>query len=515
MKKSKTTYTSKDVRVLGEMEHIQLNPAMYIGEVSTPTHLLEECLDNALDEALAGYSTIIAVSIDTKNKVYSVLDNGRGIPISDNVPVLISTKLFSGAKFQDKKSAYKISSGLHGIGLVAVNALSEMFNIEIYRDKKHAKVLFKESKLSRKIEEPFTRSTPFSTKIEFKPQAKYFESLDVNVDRIRKRLKTASAELPSNITFVLVVDDNAEAIKLNLVQYFHNSLITTREKINITTFEVELPPEKFKVLLSYEEEGSAAPKAASSVNLLPVDNGGSHIAYFFDILKDFFQSKAKKYEFNFQPNDCLFGLRAYFILNLVEPKFVGQTKEKLANPKTFFEKFTKDFKNQLEIFAKNDEEILIDLLKKFHNYRAAADSKKLTGNGHATKRASTQFTKLRDCTSRNGELYIVEGDSAGGCLEENTEVLLDDGNKIKIREMAENINNKKYQIVCFDKHLNKTIDEVINGKITKYTNKLIEIIFEDNTKILCTPEHQFRLTNGKYKEAQYLEEEDDILCEIR
>jgi DNA gyrase subunit B len=109
----------------------------------------------------------------------------------------------------------------------------------------------------------------------------------------------------------------------------------------------------------------------------------------------------------------------------------------------------------------------------------------------------------------------VEGDSAGGCLEGNTELLLDDGNKIKIRDMVENINNKKYQVVCFDKHLNKTIDEVINGKITKYTSKLIEIIFEDDTKILCTPEHQFRLTNGKYKEAQYLEEKDDILCEIR
>jgi len=409
------TYTSKDVRVLGEIEHIQLNPAMYIGEVNTPTHLLEECLDNALDEALGGHATIIAVSIDTKNKIYSVIDNGRGIPIGDNVPIVISTKLFSGAKFQDKKSAYQISSGLHGVGLVAVNALSESYTLEIYREKKHATVIFKESKMSKSQQEPHTKAIPFSTKITFKPHKKFFESLDVNIDRIRKRLKTASAELPSNVTFILVIDDKAESIKLNLQEYFFQSLISTKETIPLLEFSETIEPETFRVLLAYEDDGAAAPKAASSINLLPVDNGGTHINFFFDILKEFFQSKTKKYEVSFQPNDCLYGLRAYFILKLVEPKFVGQTKEKLANPKAYYDRFEKQLRNRLEDFAKNNEDILIEYLKRFHNYRASVDSKKLKGNGH-TRRASTQFTKLRDCTSRHGELYIVEGDSAGGTL---------------------------------------------------------------------------------------------------
>ena len=151
------------------------------------------------------------------------------------------------------------------------------------------------------------------------------------------------------------------------------------------------------------------------VNLLPVDGGGTHINFFFDLLKEFFQSKTKKYELPFQPNDCLYGLRAYFILNLIEPKFVGQTKEKLANPKAYYDRFEKHLRNRLEDFAKKDEDTLIEYLKRFHNYRASMDSKKLQGNGH-TRRASTQFTKLRDCTSRHGELYIVEGDSAGGTL---------------------------------------------------------------------------------------------------
>ncbi|MFX1537877.1 MAG: HNH endonuclease, partial [Promethearchaeota archaeon] len=102
-------YTANDVKVLGEVEHIRLNPGMYIGSTDTPTHLLEEVLDNSLDEALTGYAKIIAVVIDTKENKFSVLDSGRGIPIDDNTPITISTKLFSGAKFHDRKTAYDIS----------------------------------------------------------------------------------------------------------------------------------------------------------------------------------------------------------------------------------------------------------------------------------------------------------------------------------------------------------------------------------------------------------------------
>ena len=122
-------YTSKDIKVLSEVEHIRSSPGMYIGETSNPVHLVEEALDNSLDECLAGFANIVAVNIDTKNHVYSVLDNGRGIPLDNDVPITISTKLFSGAKFVGSKTAYEIACGLHGVGLVAVNALSEFLII--------------------------------------------------------------------------------------------------------------------------------------------------------------------------------------------------------------------------------------------------------------------------------------------------------------------------------------------------------------------------------------------------
>jgi DNA gyrase/topoisomerase IV subunit B len=411
-------YSSKDVRVLDEVEHIRLNPSMYIGDTSNPVHLVEEALDNALDEALAGFATIIAVNLDLENQLYSVIDNGRGIPISDNTPITISTKLFSGAKFQDKKTAYEISSGLHGVGLVAVNALSEHFRIEIYRNRKRAWYNFENTKMVRKrvsqISNEEMKDKPFSTKIEFRPSSKIFETLQPDIERIRQRLITASAQMP-NTTFVLNTSDSSEVINLSLDQHFAENCLTTRKDVIMIRVTAEKKPESFEVMFAYEREGPITPRVLSSINLLPVASGGTHVNVFNDMLKDFFITKAKKFGYRFQPSDCLVGFRAYFMLSLKEPKFAGQTKDKLTNRKTYFESFIKSFRTQLESWANKQPEILEELLSRFQEYRKKHESKKLVTNGTG-KRASTKFTKLRDCTRRDGELFIVEGDSAGGLV---------------------------------------------------------------------------------------------------
>jgi DNA gyrase subunit B len=409
------SYDSKDIRVLEELEHIRLNPSMYIGSTTDPTHLVEEAIDNALDEALAGYATIIAVNINTKKHICSILDNGRGIPITEDVPIIISSKLFSGAKFQDKKTAYEISSGLHGVGLVAVNALSSQYKIEIYRDGKHAIFNFKKAKLKSKVIEP-NGDSPFSTKIEFMPDKKFFETLIPNIDRIRKRLITASAELDKKITFILQVDDEKEIIKLSLEQHFLENCLSTGVAQTILLLNSEHKPERFRIMMAYENGGSISPKVLSSVNLLPVEGGGSHVNCFYDLLRDFFTAKAKKLDYKFQPNDVLYGLRAYLMLSLVEPKFSGQTKDKLTNRRVYFDRFMRDCKYQLEVFANNNSSKINEFLERFQSYRKKLDAKKLSMNGTGGRRASTKFTKLRDCTSRNGELFVVEGDSAGGSI---------------------------------------------------------------------------------------------------
>lgn len=406
-------YTSKDVRVIAEIDHIKLNPGMYIGHTENPVHLVEEALDNALDEALAGYAKIIAVKIDTKENIFTVLDNGRGIPITGNTPVTISTKLFSGAKFQDKKTVYEISSGLHGVGLVAVNALSDNYTIEVYRDNKFAIFNFKNTKLVEKKIVPFKDERPFATKIYFKPTEKVFETLTPDVDRLRRRLTTAAAEL-DDITLVLMVDDEKEVFKMSKNDFFKAYCLNSEQE---TVLEIQSSkrPEKFDVMMAYETEGSVAPKTLSSINLLPVDGGGTHVNVFYDMLKDFFSAKAKKFGYSFQPRDCLYGLRAYLTLNLKEPKFAGQTKERLTNRKSEFDNFIKQLKTNLETYANDNPEEIEKLLNRFQTYRRKLDSKGLVKNGTG-KRASTKFTKLRDCTSRDGELFIVEGESAGGSI---------------------------------------------------------------------------------------------------
>ncbi len=409
-------YSAKDIRVLEEVEHIRLNPGMYIGETSNPVHLIEEALDNALDEALAGYANIVAVVIDTKLNKFSVLDNGRGIPISDDTAIVISSKLFSGAKFQDKKSAYQISSGLHGVGLVAVNALSKEYTVEIYRNNKHATYYFKDSKLKKSDIEDYKGECPFSTKIEFVPNKKFFHKLEPDLKRLRRRLTTASAEMPNNLRFVLTIDGKTEVFKLDIESHFKQSILGSTEDIDLISLLSEKKPEKFQILFTYEPTGPVSPKIMSSVNLLPVDQGGSHVMAFWDILKEFFIAKGKKHGFDFQPNDVFFRSRAYLILSMIEPKFSGQTKDKLINHKTDFYKFKTDLRKQLEGFAIEKEHVLKDYLERLQDYRRRLDSQKLKKNGTGGRRASTQFTKLRDCTSRDGELYIVEGDSAGGSI---------------------------------------------------------------------------------------------------
>ena len=412
----KNSYTEKDISVLGEIEHIQLNAGMYVGDTSAPTHLVEEAIDNALDECLAGHASIIAVSINTKDNVCRVIDNGRGIPLSNDTPKIVSTKLFSGAKFQHTKTAYEIVSGLHGIGLVAVNALSEFYIVEVYRDKKHGIFTFENSKLKDKKIEKFTNDKPFSTKIQFKPSSKIFEILQPDIDRIKKRLLVASVELPGT-TFVLDVNNNRHVIKTNKQQYFSSFCLARSDTSwsELVSVRSEDNVERIETIFCYSLDGSTSPRVLSSVNLLPVDNGGTHVNYFFDILREIFTTQGKKLGIKFQPQDSLCGLRAYISLYIKKPEFHGQTKDKLVNRKSYFDRLLRRVKQGIEDYFDKNPEQLEKLLGQFEHYRKKLELRKLkpVDNG---RRASTKFTKLRDCTSRNGELFITEGQSASGSL---------------------------------------------------------------------------------------------------
>ena len=414
---TKTKYDEKSIQVLDEITHVRTNPGMYIGSTENPIHLIEEAFDNSLDECVNNHATIAAVTVNTKTNLCCIIDNGRGIPINGDVPKTISTKLFSGAKFNTGKDSYGICSGLHGIGLVCVNALSTDYKVEIYRDNQHAIYTFKSGLFKNKKIEDFVGEKPFSTKIEFTADPKIFESILPDINRIRQRMTNASVELP-NSTFVLYVDDKKEIIKLDKDTFFKTECLndTDTETSEVLDFVAQEGIEKFGVRFCYSYTGTNTPRFSSAVNLLPVEQGGVHVTMFMEILREYFLSKMKKYGYHFLPQDSFCGLRTYFSLSLIKPEFIGQTKDKLANKRTYFNQLFDKLKLQIESHFNKNEDQLKFLLEHFTTFRKKQDAKKVKSSNNSGRRGSTKFTKLRDCIETNGELFIVEGDSASGSL---------------------------------------------------------------------------------------------------
>ncbi len=448
-----SSYTSKDISVMEEIEHIRNSPGMYIGTTENPTHILEEVLDNALDECMAGNATIIAIIIE--NDKISVLDNGRGIPIDNNIPILISTKLFSGGKFKGKKSAYGVgASGVHGIGLTAVQALSSLFEIEIYRDKKYGIFTFENQKLKQNKIEDYNDEIPFSTKISFIPDKKIFESLKVDLNRLRLRLMTASTYL-QNCTFVIVNNGKREIIKINLDEFFNEYCLNKNEDISdIIELKVNRNKETLKIRFCYSLNGSITPKVLSSVNFLPVDDGGIHVNLLNDIFKNIMIEFGNKRNKKFNPNDSLNGLRVYIEMFLENAEFSGQAKFKLDNKKSYLIDLFDKLQKQLMLYFNKNEDLLNILLNKFEEYRRSLQIKNL--KNEKTRNLSTKFTKLRDCKSRDGEIFLVEGDSAAGsCIQARNPlkhaIMPLKGKTISIKNSIEKILN------------NNEIKEIINA----------------------------------------------------
>lgn len=411
-------YTSKDIITLEEIEHIRNNPSMYIGHTENPTHLVYEVLDNALDEMLNGYANSIGVFI-TQNKENSsctVVDTGRGIPIDKDIPIIISTKMFSGGKHKNIKTAYKKHAGRHGIGLVAVNALSETYELQIYRDNKNIIYKFKDAVLDNIAESKIKNGEkiPYSTRITFTPDKSRFEAIEFDLDSIRKRLKIASAELDK--TFALSINGNSEIIRMTREEYFNNYCLRNKEEnitdiIKVTSSNKD---DEFSAMFAWCTDGQITENILSSVNLLPVIGGGVHVGIFKNIVKDVLLPQARKINKNIIPSDLYCGLRAFLSLSLVEPEFTGQEKYKLANKKEYFNKISKNMKIQIENALKDT--ILEKIIEHVDFYRRKQDAKRVKSDGSTKTRSIASSTRLKDCSDANGELFIVEGKSAAGPL---------------------------------------------------------------------------------------------------
>lgn len=421
------SYDVSSIIEMDQLDHLRQHSGMYVGDTETASHLLEELLDNSLDEVQHGSANIIGVFIDTKEKTFKVLDNGRGFPFDQSLtpekdpPILSATKLFTSGKFKkgQKDSGYSIAVGLHGIGLVTCFALSDWMNIDIYRNGLHGTYEFKHDGSIERRQEKYDKknTTPFSTRIEVKPAKQYFGDTCVDIKRIEERLLIAAANYP-HLKIVFRIDSENRVIKGSEEELILNNIGKNVDEWHQLTGT--RGPESYFVNMAWDTEPPTTTKMFTTVNLCKV-NEGAHISKVVNSVKKYLTGFIGKnnqdgtMKYNFQPSDCLVGFRLYINLKIIKAAYAEQTKKRLSSQSDLG--VMDDFETKMETYFKSNPKKLYELLDSFQSYRASLTSKKLTGVVNTgQKRSMSVLTRLRDCTKPGGELIICEGDSAGGGL---------------------------------------------------------------------------------------------------
>jgi DNA gyrase subunit B len=423
------SYGAAQITVLEGLEAVRKRPGMYIGDTSIRGfhHLVYEVVDNSIDEALAGHCTKITVIIHTDNSV-TVIDNGRGIPTDIHPKLGIPavqvalTKLHAGGKFD--KSSYKVSGGLHGVGVSVVNALSIELDVDIKRDGKIYHQKYSQGKplneLSVKGE---TEET--GTIIKFKPDPNIFTVDEFHYDILAKRLREL-AFLNKGIEIIL--DDEREEDKKDVFKYdggikeFVEYVDQNKNPLHeIIYIEKEKDDVVVEVALRYNS--SYRENIFSFVNNINTIEGGTHLSGFKTtltrVLNNFVKSINPKAGIKLSGDDVKEGLTSVISVKIPEPQFEGQTKTKLGNSEVFgiVASITGE---ELKIFFEEHPTVVKNIIGKSLDAararEAARKARDLTRRKSALEGAGLPG-KLADCSDRdpkNCEVYIVEGDSAGG-----------------------------------------------------------------------------------------------------
>nr|WP_267505859.1 DNA topoisomerase (ATP-hydrolyzing) subunit B [Borreliella garinii] len=426
-------YVASNIQVLKGLEAVRKRPGMYIGSVSVNGlhHLVYEVVDNSIDEALAGFCDKIDVVINLDNTI-TVIDNGRGIPtdIHEEEGIsaleLVLTKLHSGGKFN--KGTYKVSGGLHGVGISVVNALSSFLEVYVNRDGKIFRQTFSKGIPTSKVE-VVGESSITGTKVTFLADSEIFETLDYNFDVLEKRLKEL-AFLNDKI-FITIEDKRAGKEKSSKfyfeggIKSFVDYLTNDSKAFQSESYYIDGFINDVIVNVGLKWTESYSDNILSFVNNINTREGGTHVMGFRSGLtkamnEAFKNSKISKKDIpNLTGDDFKEGLTAVISVKVPEPQFEGQTKSKLGNSeiKKIVEIIVYD--HLLEIINSNPLEIDIILEKAIRAARAREAARK----ARESERKKNAFEslalpgKLADCASKNPserEIYIVEGDSAGG-----------------------------------------------------------------------------------------------------
>ena len=426
-------YSVDNIKILNDIEHIQLRSGMYIGEATDARSLLNEMFDNAMDEVSAGYSPELIVEVDTKENRYTVHDFGRSIPIGKKkletgeekeIVEVLMTIANSGGKFDN--NSYNCSAGLNGVGMTVTNALSKEFIILTKRNGQYVKAI---SCGSADVKLQYgTTDEPTGTTASFIPNPKYFRSVKIPISFIENRCKIASALGFRARLIVDGVEINTNSTIFDLITEEDDKIVTY---VDIPEIKVEnAEKEAMKVALRYTSD--TKDRYFGFTNLLSNYLGGTHVQVLSKTLTNTWETFISKHKnlkpaVDLKPSDYLVGLRGICAVFIAKPEFSSQTKEKLVVNKNYFDELMDKFSKAFYKYLESNILIAQQLIKRFEEYRAAQNALlsrkeissliKVNDDDSDNIRRRSVVSKLVECTSKKRagtELFIVEGDSAMG-----------------------------------------------------------------------------------------------------
>ena len=518
-------YDATTITVLEGVDAVRKRPAMYIGDTTQRGlhHLVYEVVDNSIDECMAGYASNIDVIVHADNSV-SVIDDGRGIPVdihkTEGKPAVevVLTKLHAGGKFDHR--VYKVAGGLHGVGVSVVNALSEWLEVEVKRDDKVYHQEYKCGRTASRLK-VVGSAKKTGTRVTFRAdegifgKGKIVYSFDTLSNRLRElaflnkdiritlkdeRVKEKEAEFKFSggiVSFVEFLNKNKNILHKKVI-YF------SKEKDKILA----------EVAMQYNDGyGENIFTFANNINTI---EGGTHLTGFKSALtrtlNQYCKSKnlLKDSDASISGDDVREGLTAVVSIKVPNPQFEGQTKTKLGNSEV--EGVVESIVNEaLGGFLEENPPVANKIIEKAvlaaRAREAARKARELTRRKGALEGAALPG-KLADCQESDPalcELYLVEGDSAGGCFLGDTRVALADGRNLSFIELAAEWEQGKKNY-CYTIKNDGTIgiEEIGYPRRTRKDAEVVNVILDNGEKITCTPDHLFMTRDGFYSQAKDL-----------
>jgi DNA gyrase subunit B len=524
-------YGSSQIRVLEGLEAVRVRPGMYIGNTTSLGlhHLVYEVVDNSIDEALAGYCKNIEASINADGSI-TVVDDGRGIPTEIHPQTgkttleTVLTVLHAGGKFGD--GGYSVSGGLHGVGVSVVNALSADLEVNVWREQNmYTQKFAKGIPVGGLVTVPTDRADRTGTSVTFMPDTTIFThgiEFDYDILTIRFRelaylnagikisfadLRTGEGYTPRNETYLYEGGIKEYISHINEdKQALHEEIIYVQGEKNKVQVEVALQ----------WCSDAYTDNLLGFANNIKTKEGGTHLEGLKAVLTRTINSigrkrkKLKEGDANLGGENIREGLTAIVSVKVPNPEFEGQTKTKLGNSEvrgiveTIVGETLTEF---LEFRPHIADAILEKALQAFNAAEAARRARDLVRRKSVLE-SSPLPGKLADCSSkdpRESEIFIVEGDSAGGCFHGDTLVSLADGRNISFKEIVEE-QEAGQEHFCYTIRDNGTvgIEKILHPRITKHQAQVVKVTLDNGEEIICTPDHRFMLRDGSYKPATQL-----------